>query len=164
MPLTLIDRIDELVPGERIVAHKCLTMAEEYLDDHFPRFPVMPGVLMVETMTQAAAWLIRASEDFAHSIVVLREARNVKFADFVRPGQVLRVTAEVLKHNEKETQLKAQGTVDGEPAVSGRLILGRYNQGESHPARAALDEYTKRDLRKLFGLIYDPHAGGESGH
>ena len=64
MRFHLVDRVLELEPGERIVAIKNLSLAEEYLADHFPGFPVMPGVLMLEAMTQAAAWLVRASEDF----------------------------------------------------------------------------------------------------
>ena len=63
MRFSLIDRIVELEPGERVTATKSLTMAEEYLADHFPHFPVMPGVLMLEAMTQAGAWLVRVSED-----------------------------------------------------------------------------------------------------
>ena len=53
MRFTLIDRITELKPGVSITAVKGLTLAEEYLQDHFPRFPVMPGVLMLEAMFQA---------------------------------------------------------------------------------------------------------------
>src|SRR6201999_2887769 len=108
------DRITELQRGQSLVAVKNLSLAEEYLADHFPGFPVMPGVLMLEAMTQAGAWLVRASEDFAHSVVTLKEARNVKYANFVRPGQMLTVTAEVLSQDERETKLKAQGTVDGQ--------------------------------------------------
>src|ERR1700678_4053219 len=127
MRFVLIDRIVELNTGKSMVAVKNLSMAEEYLADHFPGFPVMPGVLMLEAMTQAGAWLIRASEDFAHSVVTLKEARNVKYANFVRPGQMLTVTAEVLGQDDRETKLKAQGTVDGQTVVSARLVLERYN-------------------------------------
>lgn len=158
MRYTLIDRIVELEPGSRIVAVKALSLAEEYLDDHFPLFPVMPGVLMLEAMTQTAAWLIRRSEDFAHSMVVLKEARNVKYADFVEPGQSLTVTCEITGQDERETKIKASGTVDGRAAVSARLVLERYNQSETEPHRAPLDDYTKRDLRELFRLLYPAEA------
>ncbi|MGW8257129.1 MAG: 3-hydroxyacyl-ACP dehydratase FabZ family protein, partial [Thermoguttaceae bacterium] len=67
MRFSLIDRIVDVELGVRISAVKTLSMAEEYLADHFPHFPVMPGVLMLEAMTQASAWLVRYSEDFAHS-------------------------------------------------------------------------------------------------
>src|SRR5260221_10514665 len=108
MRFTLIDRVTELVPGERITAIKNLSLAEEYLADHFPGFPVMPGVLMLEAMTQTGAWLIRASEDFAHSTVLLKEARNVKYASFVEPSETLIVTASILEQNERQTKIKAE--------------------------------------------------------
>src|SRR5271168_1212794 len=107
MRFTLLDRIIELEPGAKITAVKNLSLAEEYLADHFPGFPVMPGVLMLEAMTQASAWLVRASEDFAHSVVLLKEARNVKYANFVEPGQTLHVTAEIVEQDARETKLKA---------------------------------------------------------
>ena len=125
MRFTLLDRITHLEPGKSIEAVKNLSLSEEYLADHFPLFPVMPGVLMLEAMTQCGAWLVRASEDFVHSMVVLAEARAVKYADFVRPGQTLTVTAEILSHDAHETKLKAQGSVDGNVSVSARLVLRR---------------------------------------
>src|ERR1051325_11131668 len=127
MRFVLIDRIVDLQRGKSLVAVKNLSLGEEYLADHFPGFPVMPGVLMLEAMTQAGAWLVRASEDFAHSVVVLKEARNVKYASFVEPGPTLTVQAEVLGQDERETKLKAQGIVGGVTAVSARLVLEKYN-------------------------------------
>jgi len=160
MRFTLIDRIVELEPGARITAVKNLTMAEEYLGDHFPLFPVMPGVLMLEAMTQAGAWLVRVSEDFAHSIVVLKQAANLKYGQFVEPGQSLTVTAEVLGSDEKETKLKARGTVNGQVTVSARLVLARYNLADSDPEHAATDETIIGDLRSLFAVLYpqESHA------
>ena len=127
MDFTLIDRIVDLQPGASITAVKSLSLAEDYLQDHFPLFPVMPGVLMLESMYQTSAWLVRSTDDFAYSMVVLKEARNVKYADFVQPGQVLQVTAELQKRDGRLTWLKARGTVDGSVAVSARLVLDRYN-------------------------------------
>jgi 3-hydroxyacyl-[acyl-carrier-protein] dehydratase len=156
MRFSLIDRIDELQPGSKILAVKSLSMAEEYLADHFPGFPVMPGVLMLEAMTQAGAWLIRASEDFVHSMVVLREARNVKYGQFVQPGQTLEVAAEIFKEAENLTTLKARGTVGGQTTVSARLVLERYNLADRDPSQASTDEYLKRELRQMFELLWRP--------
>ena len=158
MRYTLIDRIIELEPGEKITATKSLSLAEEYLQDHFPRFPVMPGVLMLESMTQASAWLVRHTEDFAHSVVVLKEARNVKYADFVQPGQVLTITAEVLKHDARETLLKTIGQVNGKAAVSARLVIERFNMSDENPEFAATDAHTRRMMRELFDILYEPAA------
>ena len=157
MRFSLIDRIIELEPGHRITAIKALAMAEEYLADHFPHFPVMPGVLMLEAMTQAGAWLVRASEDFAHSMVVLRQASNVKYAQFLEPGQTLSVTAEILKSGEKETKLKASGTVGGRIIVNARLTLARYNLADLDPHNEAVDTATRGELRSQFALLYQPH-------
>lgn len=156
MRFALVDRITDLEPGVRISAVKNLSLAEEYLADHFPGFPVMPGVLMLEAMTQASAWLIRAGEDFAHSVVTLKEARNVKYGNFVEPGQTLVVTAEVLGQDARETKLKAQGTVDGLATVSARLTLERYNLGQENPARGEADAVIVQRLREMFAQLYKP--------
>jgi 3-hydroxyacyl-[acyl-carrier-protein] dehydratase len=156
MRFTLLDRITELQVGSRIEATKNLTLAEEYLADHFPLFPVMPGVLMLEAMTQCGAWLVRASEDFAHSIVTLAEARAVKYADFVKPGQTLTVSAELSGQDERHSKLKVQGVVGGNVNVSARLTLCRYNLADLHPDRAASDVIVRQELRKLFSLLYQP--------
>lgn len=153
MRFSLIDRIDALEPGKRIAAVKSLSMAEEYLADHFPGFPVMPGVLMLEAMTQASAWLVRATEDFAHSMVVLQEARNVKYGQFVQPGQTLEVSAEIIDHGEKETKLKAQGQMDGQVTLRGQLILRRYNLAEESPEKAAIDVSLVEELRSQLALL-----------
>jgi len=158
MRFTLVDRVVELQPGAKITTVKGLSLAEEYLADHFPRFPVMPGVLMLEAMTQASAMLIRVTEDFAQSVVVLKEARNVKYADFVQPGQTLTITAEILKHDQRETQLKAQGTVNGKLAVSGRLVLERYNLGDERPEMAMTDALVSRQMRELLANLCAPAA------
>jgi 3-hydroxyacyl-[acyl-carrier-protein] dehydratase len=160
MRFTLLDRITELQAGVRIEATKSLTLAEEYLADHFPLFPVMPGVMMLEAMTQCSAWLVRASEDFAHSIVTLAEARAVKYADFVKPGQTLTVTAELLGHDDRESKLKVHGAVNGNVNVSARLTLRRYNLADLHPDRAASDVIVRAEMRKLFSLLYQPAKVG----
>ncbi len=153
MRFSLVDRIERLEPGVCIETIKCLTMAEEYLGDHFPGFPVMPGVLMLEAMTQAAAWLIRASEDFAHSMVLLKEARGVKYGQFVEPGHTLHVTVEIVDQTDRETTVKAKGMVDGRLTVQGRLVLERYNLEERQPEHAMTDALLKRQMQTMFGLL-----------
>ncbi len=153
---SLVDRITELSEGKHVTAVKSLTMAEEYLADHFPRFPVMPGVMMLEAMFQASAWLVRKSEDFAHSVVVLRESRNVKFSSFVEPGQMLTVKAAIIRQSEETTTLKAEATVEGKTAVTARLVLERYDLSDRYPSRAATDAYARRELREMFNLLFRP--------
>jgi 3-hydroxyacyl-[acyl-carrier-protein] dehydratase len=154
MRFELIDRIVELQPGARIKAVKNLSLAEEYLGDHFPNFPVMPGVLMLEALTQAGAWLIRATEDFAHSMIRLSEATNLRYGQFVQPGNTLTVTTEIISMSGGEVKLKAQGTVDGRLTVSARLVLTRYNLADRNSNDADLDRKTVEELRRRFQLIY----------
>jgi 3-hydroxyacyl-[acyl-carrier-protein] dehydratase len=156
MQFTLIDRIVELEPNSSIHAVKCLSLAEDYLQDHFPRFPVMPGVLMLESMYQAGAWLVHRSTDFAYAAVILKEARNVKYADFVTPGMTLKIRAEVIKQQGDFTTLKAEGTIGSASAVSGRLVLERYNWADKMPQRNVNDARGRRRLRQQFELLYHP--------
>jgi 3-hydroxyacyl-[acyl-carrier-protein] dehydratase len=160
MRFTLIDRISDLKPGESITALKVLSLAEEYLQDHFPRFPVMPGVLMLEAMYQASAMLVFLSEDFRHSTILLKEARNVKYADFVRPGETLVVHAELLKMEESLATLKTMGMVKGEPAVSGKLVLERFNASDRLPQRAAWDDHARMKMRQHLEMLYRRNHSG----
>ncbi len=139
MQFWLLDRICSYEPGKELTAVKNVSLAEEYLADHFPEFPVLPGVFMLEAATQAGAWLVRLSEDYAHSIVVLHEARAVKYADFVTPGQTLEVRVEQTKSDQRYVSLKFQGEVAGQVSVSGRLTLERYNLTDADPSQAGLD-------------------------
>jgi len=154
MYFSLIDKIDTLEPSKRIVATKSLSLAEEYLQDHFPNFPVMPGVLMLEALTQASAWLIRVSEDFAHSIVVLKEARNVKYARFVQPGQTLVITSEIIQEESNLVTLKAEGAVEGQNNLRAKLVLCRYNLSETNPSQAFIDTRISVEMRERLKNLY----------
>jgi 3-hydroxyacyl-[acyl-carrier-protein] dehydratase len=160
MRFTLIDRVTALEPGQRITALKNLSLAEEYLADHFPGFPVMPGVLMLEAMTQAGAWLVRATEDFAHSVVVLHEARNVKYANFVKPSQTLEVHAEWQSDDGQRCKLKTYGLVEGRSSVSARLVLQRYNLADRDPGQAATDAWLVKQLRQQWAVLWPAVQAG----
>jgi len=153
MRFRMIDQIVEVDPGVRLTARKTLRAGEEYLKDHFPKFPVMPGVLMLEAMFQAAMWLVRKSEDFASSVIVLKEVRAIKYADFVEPGQVLTVEAEMVKEVGETVVLKTRGTVDGSVAVSGRLVLERFRFADRYPERSILDPCLSRRFRDEFNEL-----------
>jgi 3-hydroxyacyl-[acyl-carrier-protein] dehydratase len=156
MRFALIDRIVELEPGIRITAVKSLTLTEEYLQDHFPRFPVMPGVLMLEAMVQAATWLLRASDDFSHSMVLLKEAKNVKYSGFVRPGQSLRVMVQWGKREGTEVTFRAEGHTDAKLVVSARLILYQFNLADQDPRQAATDVRIRERLRRELDVLAAP--------
>jgi 3-hydroxyacyl-[acyl-carrier-protein] dehydratase len=158
----LVDRIQELEPGRRIVASKALSLAEEYLADHFPSFPVLPGVLMLEAMVQASAWLARVTLGFGPALVVLKDARNVTYKSFVRPGKVLRIESECRTCTPAESAFAASGWLEDREIVRGRLHLRHVNLAEHDPRMAALDERLRARSRALFDLLSERRAPATS--
>jgi 3-hydroxyacyl-[acyl-carrier-protein] dehydratase len=158
----LVDRIRELEAGRRIVTHKAVTLAEEYLADHFPRFPVLPGVLMLEAMVQASAWLVRYSQDFAPALVVLKEARNVTYKSFVVPGEVLVIESVCKQLSPAESVFNANGTVAGRPILKGQLTLRHLNLADTRPELAAIDQKLRARMRARFELLWTPSASAPS--
>jgi len=154
MRFTLIDRITSIERGKSISAVKNLSLAEEYLADHFPGFPVMPGVLMLEAMVQTAAWWIRFEEDFARSTILLKQARAAKFTNFVSPGHTLIVSAEFQGWNGNECLFKASGTVDGNNAVSAKLTLECSNLADRNPDLKVADAAQIQAARALFAQLW----------
>ncbi len=120
--------IDSVISAEenRIVAVKKVLPEDEYLKDHFPTFPIMPGVLMLETMVQAASELLSSDGER----LVLGSVKSVKYGAMVRPNDELTVDIEVKKHNEDGSiSLRGVGTVkkhnsnETSTAVSGRFTM-----------------------------------------
>jgi len=152
MRFNLVDQITE-VEAQRIRAVKNLTLGEEYLADHFPSFPVMPGVLMLQTLAEAGAWLLRISDGFKYSMIVLREAKNVKFGHFVEPGRQLLVTVEVTERSGNLATLKGKGEIEGNQAVSARLVLECYNLRDRDPSLETTDAKLAAHWRDLYCLL-----------
>ncbi|HUU31603.1 MAG TPA: 3-hydroxyacyl-ACP dehydratase FabZ family protein, partial [Phycisphaerae bacterium] len=144
-------------PG-RIVGVKNLSLAEEYLADHFPAYPVLPGVLMLEGLVQTAAWLVRASTDFEKSLILLREARNVRYGSFVRPGSQLVMEVEASEIGREESRFKAVGRCEGQTAVQAQMVLEHLNVGDEDPGRSDLDAPLRDFWRERFRLIGGPQA------
>ncbi len=153
MRFNLIDKIIEVEAGVKLKAIKNLTLGEEYLADHFPTFPVMPGVLMLETLVEAGAWLLRLSENYAHSVIVLREARNVKYGTFMEPGRQMMVTVELAELNDQTAVFKGKGEMEGQSTVSAKITLARYNLADKDSAFKETDEKIKAHYRELYRHI-----------
>jgi len=148
----LIDKVQSLTE-ERIVAVKYVSLAEEYLADHFPTFPVLPGVLMLEALTQAAGWLLHLRRDFACSMAVLKEAKNVKYGRFVAPGNALRVEVELAKLTDTGGTFKAAGYLENEQALSGRLELAYFNLAQRQPELASADALLREHNRIRWSVL-----------
>lgn len=153
MKFCLVDRITELTPGKSISTIKNVSLAEEYLQDHFPGFSVLPGVMMVEAMVQSCAWLSRVTDDFEYSTLLLKQAKAVKFNSFLKPGQTLNVTAEMKKNEGDTATFRAAGTVEGESAVSARIVLSKQNLQATNTDMAGADDRMQAAARELFGQI-----------
>jgi 3-hydroxyacyl-[acyl-carrier-protein] dehydratase len=153
MRFNLVDRIVEWQPAKSLQAVKNLTLGEEYLADHFPTFPVMPGVLMLETLVEAGAWLLRLTDDFQHSVIVLREARNIKYGAFMEPGRQMAIRVDLVEQDGASATFKGKGEVDGQTTVTARLVLGRYNLRNRDPALKDSDERIVQHLRNLYAQL-----------
>ena len=164
MKFQLVDKIELIEPARRIVTIKALSLAEEYLADHFPAFPVLPGVLMLEALVESAAWLVRLAQDFANSIVVLASAQNIRYSNFGSPGKWLRCEVEALSIGESAARFKACGFVcepgapQGRQAVSGRLELRCYNLAQRYDYLADADAAIVAELKRRFELVGGPAA------
>lgn len=122
MKFDLIDRIthrDETT----LSAVKSVSAAEEYLGDHFPGFPILPGVMMLETLVQAARHFTAHSDDPPDTPLVIKDVRNVKYAGMVKPGQQLTVTVTLRKREGHDYHFQGVGQVDGTTAVQGRFTM-----------------------------------------
>jgi len=156
----LIDQV-RLITNDKIVAVKHVTLAEEYLADHFPTFPVLPGVMMLEVAIQAAGWVLHRRYDFARSMAVLKEAKNVKYGSFVAPGNALEVEVEAVKWHDGGANFKAVGTVNGSQAVTARLEMAYFNLADKDANLAEIDRRLIAQHRQRWALIAPaPTSGG----
>ena len=154
MRFNLVDRITEWQPGKSLKGVKYLTLAEEYLADHFPTFPVMPGVLMLEAVVEASAWLWRISSGFQHSVIVLREAKNVKYGTFMQPGYAMEIAVELIKQDGALTTFRGKGNIQGGAlTVSAQVTLAAYNVRDKNPNATAIDEKLLAHWRERFAWL-----------
>ena len=154
MRFQLLDRIDGWESGKSLRGSKFLALGEEYLADHFPRFPVMPGVLMLECLVEAAAWLWRATTAYQHPVIVLRETKNLKYGTFMQPGRRMDVTVELVKVDAGLASFRGKGTNDaGEPTVSAAFTLAGYGLSERGAAGAIADEDLRRHWKQRWAML-----------
>jgi 3-hydroxyacyl-[acyl-carrier-protein] dehydratase len=123
-PMLLIDRVLEVLPGERIRALKCVSASEPALAGHFPGRPVMPGVLLLEAMAQAGALLVHATEPFdaSRQSISLLGVDRARFRRFVLPGDRLELDCAIISRRSNTWRLKASATVDQELAAEAMLL------------------------------------------
>jgi 3-hydroxyacyl-[acyl-carrier-protein] dehydratase len=122
-PFLLVDRVLEIEPLKRIRAMKSVSVNEPFFQGHFPGLPVMPGVLIVEALAQAAALLaFRSGVDATGKVIYLLGLDGVRFRRPVVPGDQLELVAEALKHKESVWKYKAVAYVEGQVAAEAELL------------------------------------------
>jgi len=153
MRFILIDKIVSLDPGKKIKTVKSVSLAEEYLADHFPTFPVLPGVLLLEGLIESASWLVRETENFAHSMILLEEARNVKYKSFLAPGAQIEYTVEAKIIEENISSFTGFGLSKGERIVEARFGLRHFNLADENSIMEATDARIIEDMKKRRELL-----------
>ena len=122
-PFLLVDRVIELVPHQRIVAIKNVTINEEFFQGHFPGAPVMPGVLIIEALAQAGAVLLLSDiPDRASKLVYFTGIDAARFRRPVVPGDQIRLTMEVLKLRSRTCKMRGTAEVEGELVAEAEIM------------------------------------------
>ena len=121
-PFLLVDRILDIDDGKRIVGIKNVTINEPFFQGHFPGHPIMPGVLIVESMAQVGGMLLmRSIEDPSTKVVYFMSLDNIKFRRPVRPGDQLRLEVEVLQVRGSTCRMRGTASVDGQVAAEAEM-------------------------------------------
>ncbi len=124
-PFLLIDRVTEIVPGERITALKNVSINEEFFKGHFPAHPVMPGVLIIEALAQAAAVLTFKTENVRPGgklVTYFVGIDKARFRSPVFPGDQLVLQARLLRHTYRVWKFAVEATVNGQVAAEAELM------------------------------------------
>lgn len=123
-PFLLVDKILEVEEGKRAVGIKNVTANEEFFNGHFPDYPVMPGVLIVEALAQVGAVSVLIKEEYRGKIGFFAGIDNCRFKRQVKPGDQLRLEVEMLRLRKSFGKAKAVATVDGELACEAEISFG----------------------------------------
>jgi 3-hydroxyacyl-[acyl-carrier-protein] dehydratase len=137
-PFLLLDRIIEFEPAKRLVAIKNVTINEPFFQGHFPGYPIMPGVLVIEAMAQAGAIIMMAEiPDREKKLVVFTGIDNAKFRRSITPGDQLRIEIEVLSFRTRAGRMEGKAFVDGKLACQATLTCMVVPRGRETSDAAA---------------------------
>ncbi|MCX7920949.1 MAG: 3-hydroxyacyl-ACP dehydratase FabZ [Clostridia bacterium] len=126
-PFLLVDKILEVEPGKKAVGIKNVTANEPFFQGHFPGFPIMPGVLIVEALAQTAGIATAMLEDNKGKLGVFAGIESMKFKRQVVPGDTLTLEAEITMSKLGVTKAKVKATVDGQMAAEGEIKFALVN-------------------------------------
>jgi 3-hydroxyacyl-[acyl-carrier-protein] dehydratase len=129
-PFLLVDRIEELEPGVRAVGIKNVTQNEPFFEGHFPEYPVMPGVLIVEAMAQVGAVGVMAVGEYRQKLALFAGIDKVRFRRQVVPGDVLSMEVEIERLKGSIGRGKGKATVGGERVCEAELMFAFADKEE----------------------------------
>ncbi len=142
MRFFLLDRVTDWQPGESATGVKNVALSEDYLRDHFPRVPTMPGVLMLEAMAQLAGILLEDAverRDEKNVKAVLTIVERAKFRRLVKPGDQLRLVADKLELREASGRARGRAFVGETLVTSADLVFAWFDRQEDHLEKARRD-------------------------
>ena len=126
-PFLLVDRVEDLEPGKRGVGFKNVSMGDPFFQGHFPDYPVMPGVLIVEALAQVGAIAMLSLEEYSGKIAFFAGINNVRFKRQVKPGDTLRLEVELGQIRRNIGTGTGTATVNGEIACKGEFMFAIPN-------------------------------------
>ena len=130
-PFLLVDRVIELSPPHRAVGIKQVTINEPFFQGHFPGYPVMPGVLIVEAMAQVGGVAVLSAEDYRDKLALFAGIDNVRFKRQVRPGDTLRLEVELQQIRRGIGIGSGTATVEGELACRGDIMFALVDKPDA---------------------------------
>ena len=158
MKFILIDKVLSFQAGAELTATKSVSLSEEYLGDHFPIFPVLPGVLLLEGMIESASWLVRLTEaenrGTIHSMVLLAQAKNVKYKSFAAPGTKIQYHVKAKSIAENLSSFSGTGVCGDEAIIDAKFSLRHFNLADEKASMAATDATIIENMKKRWKLLY----------
>jgi 3-hydroxyacyl-[acyl-carrier-protein] dehydratase len=148
MRFLLVDRIIELERGRYARGIKNVTMSEDFLAEHFPERPIMPGILIAESLVQLADWVVRESTDFEQAGLAVTFER-LKFRQFVQPGDQLQLEVDFIGHGSDRRQVKGKAVCEGQLVAAADFTLSVQPLEALLPRDEAARQY--RLLRRTSG-------------
>jgi 3-hydroxyacyl-[acyl-carrier-protein] dehydratase len=145
MRFLLVDRIESMTPGVEVVATRRVPADDDYFADHFPGFPVVPGVLLTETMGQAAAKCLDVQRLPANKAMLVK-ILSASFRQWVRPGDVLTLRATISANEPRYATARCEASVDGRTVAQAELFFSFVALAQFSPGwrDAVLDDYLQR--------------------